>query len=313
MIDGNAILHRAYHALPPLTNRSGQLLNAVYGFSTMLLKVIADLKPDFLAVAFDTEKPTFRKMEYLGYQAKRPEMQEELVGQIGKVREVIRAFDIPIYELHGFEADDVIGTLARQATQSKRVKEYKSIRKKKKLSTLEVIIVTGDRDMMQLVGPKIKVYAPVRGMSEAEMFDERVVEKRLGVKPSQIVDYKGLSGDASDNYPGVPGVGPKTAVELLKKYKNLSGIYQHLSALPETLARKLSEGKELAELSQKLAKIVTNAPVKFEIEKCRFRLTDQEKEKAVEKFRELGFRSLVGRLLGEAKKPKKQNSQQALF
>lgn len=322
LIDGNAILHRAFHALPPLTNRSGQLVNAVYGFSTMLLKVINDLKPDFLAVAFDTEKPTFRKMEYLGYQAKRPVMEESLASQIEKVQEVVRAFGIPIYTAEGFEADDVIGTLAFQATSHAEKRRSKTLKNAE--GKLEVVIVTGDRDMMQLVGPKVKVYAPVRGMSEAEMFDEKAVEAKLGVKPSQIVDYKGLSGDASDNYPGVPGVGPKTAVELLTKYKNLEGAYKHLSDLPETLARKMIEGKELAELSQRLAKIVTDAPVELEPEKCAFEFSEEEKEKVREKFKELGFKSLAARLASteelknlpagrQDKKTEKKDSQQELF
>lgn len=308
LIDGNAILHRAYHALPPLTNRAGELVNAVYGFSTMLLKVINDLKPDFLAVAFDTEKPTFRKMEYLGYQAKRPEMDQELSGQIEKIQEVVHSFGIPIYTAPGFEADDVIGTLATQAVQGEKVKRREGKKKSLALSSSrhfslidEVIIVTGDRDMMQLVGPKIKVYAPVRGMSETEMFNEKKVEERLGVPPKQIVDLKGLTGDTSDNYPGVPGVGPKTAVELLKKYKDISGVYQHLSSLPETLARKLAEGKELAELSQKLARIVIDVPIELDLEKCRFDLTGEGKERAAEKFRNLGFKSLVARMRPEEK------------
>lgn len=280
LIDGNAILHRAYHALPPLTTRSGKLVNAVYGFTTMLLKIIADLKPEYLAVAFDTAKPTFRQMEYLGYQAQRPKMAEELAGQIEEVHQVLRAFGVSIYEVPGFEADDIIGTLTRQAVQNKR----------------EVIIVTGDQDLMQLVGPKTKVYAPVRGLSEAEMFDEKKVIAKFGIVPQQIIDYKGLIGDSSDNYPGVPGVGPKTAVGLLKKYKTLQNIYKHLDQLPEPLARKLTEGKELAELSQKLARIVANIPVKLNLRKCQFRLKNEEKERAAKKLAELGFKSLVARL-----------------
>ncbi len=302
LIDGNAILHRAFHALPPLTNRAGELVNAVYGFSTMLLKVINDLKPDFLAVAFDTPEPTFRKMEYLGYQAKRPAMDEGLVGQIEKVREVVKAFGIPIFQAPGFEADDVIGTLARQACQKSKIKNQKS-----KID--EVIIVTGDRDMMQLVGPKVKVYAPVRGMSEAEVFDEKHVKEKLGIKPAQIVDYKGLSGDSSDNYPGVPGVGPKTAVELLQKYQDLTGVYQHLADLPESLVRKLEAGKELAELSQKLARIVTDAPVELDPEKCQFEFTEEEKEKVAGKFKELGFKSLVTRIKNPNPEAQKNNEQ----
>jgi len=319
IIDGNAILHRAYHALPPLTNRSGELVNAVYGFSTMLLKVVDDLKPDFLAVAFDTEKPTFRQMEYLGYQSQRPRMADELAGQIEKVHEVLDAFGIPIYAVPGFEADDVIGTLAAQAARinTNTTNKYQF--------PIETIIVTGDRDMMQLVGPKIKIYAPVRGMSEAEMFDEKKVEAKLGVPPKQVVDLKGLTGDASDNYPGVPGVGPKTASSLLRQYKTLPEIYKHLDDLPEVLSRKLLEGQELANLSQKLAKIVTNVPVKLNLEKCQFDLTEEEKTRVVQKFKELGFKSLVARFGGENKKfaaPKevksksqklKENSQQGLF
>ncbi len=292
LIDGNAILHRAYHALPPLTNRSGELVNAVYGFSTMLLKVISDLDPQFLIVVFDTPKPTFRKMEYFGYQAKRPQMDDELAGQIEKVKEVVKSFGIPIYTKAGYEADDVIGTLARQAVQSKKVKKQEGVD--------EVIIVTGDRDLMQLVGPKVRVYAPVRGMSEAEMFDEKRVEEKLGVKPGQIVDYKGLTGDQSDNYPGVPGVGPKTTSELLKKYQTLENLYQHLDQLPENLGKKLEEGKELALLSQKLARIINDVSVKLDLENCQFDLSTEEKEKVIEKFKEFGFKSLVARIrLGE--------------
>ncbi|MDP3998029.1 MAG: 5'-3' exonuclease H3TH domain-containing protein [bacterium] len=298
LIDGNAILHRAYHALPPLTDRSGNLINAAYGFSTMLLRVIDDLKPDYLAVAFDRSEPTFRHMEYLGYQSQRPEMAEDLSGQIEKVHEIVEAFGIPIYSLSGFEADDVIGTLASQATKGLAASR----------SPLEVIIVTGDRDIMQLVNENIKVYAPVRGMSETEMFDPEKVTEKMGVKPSQIVDYKGLVGDPSDNYPGVLGIGPKTASDLLKKYQTLENIYQHLDELSETVAKKLAEGKDLALLSQKLARIVTNAPVDLDIEKCRFDFTSEEKKNVAEKFSELGFKSLSGRLIGNPKTEKPKNS-----
>ena len=288
LIDGNAILHRAYHALPPLTTRSGELVNAVYGFTTMLLKVISDLKPQYLAVAFDTEKPTFRQMEYLGYQAQRPHMDKELSSQIVKVHEILKAFGIPIYELPGFEADDVIGTLAKKAISNMQY------------VISEVVIVTGDKDMMQLVGPRVKVYAPVRGMSEAELFDREKVFQKMGVEPGQIVDYKGLVGDPSDNYPGIPGVGPKTAVELLKKHKSLKNIYRHLPELPEVLVRKLTEGRELADLSYRLARIVLDAPIKVDLKKCQFKLEKEERERVAIKLQALGFKSLVARLrMGE--------------
>ncbi|MDO8551360.1 MAG: 5'-3' exonuclease H3TH domain-containing protein [bacterium] len=327
LIDGNAILHRAYHALPPLTNRSGELVNAVYGFSTMLLKVIGDLKPSFIVVAFDTSKPTFRKMEYLGYQSNRPAMDEELSGQIEKVHEMVRAFEIPIYSVPGFEADDVIGTLARQAVEGLGVRGQRLVKKPPKpspliavRSPLEVIIVTGDKDIMQLVGSKVKIYAPVKGMSEAELFDEKKVAEKLGVAPSQIIEYKGLVGDPSDNYPGVPGIGPKTAVDLLNRYKTIPNLYKHLKDLPEGLSQKLTEGKQLAELSRKLATIVTEVPISLDFEKSRFVFDEEKKQKIASKFQEMGFKSLAARLMPqkEAKKVKnkkseKGDSQQELF
>ena len=293
LIDGHAILHRAYHAIPPLTTSSGEIVNAVYGFTTMLLKVINDLKPKYLIVAFDTPKPTFRHTEFVGYQAQRPKMDTELASQLENVRRILRAMGIPIFSVEGFEADDVIGTLAKQA--SKR--------------GVEAMIVTGDRDMFQLIGPRVKIYAPVRGMSEAQVFDSKRVKKSMGIEPQQIIDYKGLVGDPSDNYPGVPGVGPKTASQLLEKYKNIDRIYKNLDKLPETQARKLTEGAEMAELSRKLAKIVTDAPVKLDLKKAQFVLTDREKEEAIKEFKVLGFKSLVERLA--TRKPATQRAQKS--
>jgi len=315
LIDGNAILHRAYHALPPLTNRSGEQIGAVYGFSTMLFRVIAGLKPNYLAVVFDLAKPTFRHHEYFGYQSHRPKMDLELVGQIDKVHEVLKAMGVPIYGVEGFEADDVIGTIAKQSLKSKKGK-------KKTALVDEVIIVTGDRDLFQLIGPKTKVYAPARGLSEGEIFDQKKVYQKMKVRPDQIVDYKGLSGDASDNYPGVPGVGPKTAASLLQKYKTFKNLFRHVDGLPENLARKLTEGVELAELSRKLAQIVTDVPFKFDLHQCEFKFTDEEKERLTKKFKELGFKSLIRRLEGSDSKAgsqkkeaglSKSNSQQELF
>lgn len=294
LIDGHAILHRAYHALPPLTTRSGELVNAVYGFTTMLLKVIDDLKPDYLIIAFDTPKPTFRHTEFIGYQAQRPKMEAEMAGQLENVRRILRALGIPIFAVEGYEADDVIGTLAQQAAKRK----------------IEAMIVTGDRDMFQLIGPRVKIYAPVRGMSEAQVFDSKKVKRTMGINPQQIIDYKGLVGDPSDNYPGVPGIGPKTAAELLGKYRTMAGVYENLERLPESQAKKLAAGKETAELSRKLAEIVTKVPVKLNFKKAQFILTDEEKEKAIEEFRILGFKSLITRISGgEVKKTRKRSSQ----
>lgn len=304
LLDGHAIIHRAYHALPPLTSSSGQLVNAVYGFVSMLLRVVDKLKPTYLAVCFDLPGPTFRHEAYIAYQAKRPIMEKDLSDQIELVHEVVEAAGIPIYTAPGFEADDVIGTLAEQA----------KIKFKSKIT--EVVIVTGDRDILQLVsGPtslklrgasKVKVYMTIRGLTEARMFDEKEVEEYMGIKPSQIVDYKALIGDSSDNYPGVPGVGPKTAIGLLKEYGSLDILYQKMESrkwkiegIALRVAQKLQEGKEAAILSQKLAEIRTDAPVELDLERAK--LGDlRENEGFIEKLKELRFKSLVGRLSGPA-------------
>jgi len=320
LIDGHAILHRAYHALPPLTNRSGELVNAVYGFCTILLKVIDDLKPQYLAVAFDTPKPTFRQKEFIGYQAQRPKMDQELSGQIEKVQRVVKAFGIPIFEVPGFEADDAIGTLARQATEDTKILRYQDIKKKKlkkspniaisQYPNIEIIIVSGDKDLFQLVNKKVKLYMPIHGLSETQIFGEKEVEEKMGVGPSKIVDYKALVGDPSDNYPGVPGIGPKGAIDLIKKFGTVDKIYQSLGKIDnENLRKKLEEGQKSAKLSKMLATVVTDAPVKLDLEKAK--LKDFNNEKSLDILRELGFKSLVARLSGgEVKKVLKRSKKE---
>ncbi|MFH0941812.1 MAG: DNA polymerase I, partial [Chloroflexota bacterium] len=196
LFDGNAIIHRAFHALPPLTvSKTGEMVNAVYGFAQMLLKVINELKPTHYAIAFDRAAPTFRHEMFKEYKAQRPETPGDLVKQMGRAHELVEAFGIPIIELSGFEADDILGTLSRQAKEQ----------------DLETIIVTGDADAMQLVSPGVKVlYPKPRGsFSDTVLFDEKVVAEKYGVKPEQITDLKGLKGDPSDNTPGVKGIGEK--------------------------------------------------------------------------------------------------------
>ncbi len=288
LIDGHALLHRAYHAFPlNLKTRKGELVNAVYGFTRILLTVLEDLKPDYLAVAFDLPKPTFRHQEYVGYQVQRPEMDKKLESQIKRVYEILGALNIPIFTQEGYEADDVIGTLARQAVENGE-------RKKKESKKLGVIIVTGDRDMMQLIDKNVKVYAPKKGFSEPELFDEKKVKLFLGLTPQQIIDYKALIGDASDNYPGVLGVGPKTAVNLLSRFKSLKQIYQSLDKIESPLKEKLQKGKEAAFLSQKLATIVKNVPIKIDLKACR--VHDYNRQKAIKLFEELEFKSLIDKL-----------------
>ena len=275
LIDGNAILHRAYHALPPLTTRRGEPINAVYGLVSMLLKVIQDLKPTHIAVAFDRKEPTFRHKKYPKYQAQRPKMDAELSSQFEKARDVITAFGIPIYDKAGYEADDVIGTLANKVK-------------------LDVVIMTGDRDILQLVDNKVKVYMPVVGMSQGKLMGIDEVIEKMGVTPASIEDYKALVGDPSDNYPGVPGIGPKTAIGLLEKYKTLDNIYKHLGEMPTSTAQKLKEGRQSSKISKKLASIVKNVPLRFKIEDSAN--WDVDGERVLRLFSEYGFRTLTERV-----------------
>lgn len=289
LIDGNAVLHRAYHAIPPLTAPDGSVVNAVYGFATMLVRLIGDLKPTHVAVAFDRPKPTFRKKLFKGYQAKRPEMDQELVEQIPKVHDLISAFGIPIFEQDGFEADDVIGTLAQN---------------RKKEGIDQIVIVTGDRDILQLVvDEKVLVYMPTKGLSEAKLYGEKEVKERMGVAPDKIPDFKALAGDQSDNYPGVPGIGPKTAAALIAKYKSISGVLKsnELSAAD----------RESALLFHDLATIRTNVPIKGSLTP----LGSLNRPEAVNELTKLGFRSLLKRITGEVEsqksKVKKSKSREA--
>ncbi len=304
LIDGNAILHRAFHAYPGFTDKDGNLVNAVYGFCAMFLKILQDQTPDYIIVCFDRPKPTFRKQLYVGYQATRPKMDGNLVPQIVRIHEVLEKMKVAIFELDGYEADDLIGTVARQAVQTlddRRSIKHQSSTLKNPSSTvhhlqsnLEVTIVSGDRDMLQLVNSHVKVLMPVTGITNTALFDAEKVEEKYGIKPSQIVDYKALTGDASDNYPGVSGIGPKTAMELLKKYGSFENLYQHVLKLPEKIAHRLATDAEQAALAKKLATIDTNAPITLDLEKCDCLKFD--KQAARQAFEELGFKSLIKRL-----------------
>jgi len=284
--------------------RGGVPANAVYGFCSMFLKVINDLKPRYLAVAFDTPQPTFRHQEFVGYQAQRPKIEEELAGQIDKVKEVLGEMGVAVFEKPGFEADDVIGTIAALAAKNQKPKTLpcrqagKNQKYKLRFKNIQTIIVSGDRDLMQLVDKNTKLYLPVKGLSEVELVDEKGVEEKLGIKPKQVVDYKGLVGDPSDNYPGVPGVGPKTATQLLAKYRTLEGIYGKIKDKKDKKDKKIREkllaGKESAVLSKKLAKIATNVPLKIDWEKLKMERV--KREKIVEVLARLGFKSLVRRV-----------------
>ena len=276
MVDGNAILHRAFHAMPPFKTPRGEPIGAVHGFVSMLLKTIGDLKPTHLAIAFDEKKPTFRHKEFAEYQAQRPEAHEDLVSQFSKARETARAFGIAVYSKSGFEADDVIGTLAQKAKVD------------------EVVVVTGDRDLLQLVTPKIKLYMPVSGLSNAKLYTNKETIARMGVPPEQIVDFKALVGDPSDNYKGVPGIGPKTAASLLKEYGSLENIYKNLPKVPEKTKKLLKENKASALQSQKLAQIVTDVKIDFDLtDSAKWQVDSPE---VLELFSKFGFKTLGKRV-----------------
>lgn len=286
LFDGNALIHRAYHALPPLTiKKTGEMVNAAYGFVAMLLKVINEIKPSCYAIAFDRKAPTFRHRLFDRYKAQRPAMPEELAGQLGRVRQIVEAFNMPVFEMDGFEADDMLGTLSRQASEQ----------------GIETIIVTGDADAMQLVSPAVKVLYPKprKSFSDTMLYDEAAVLEKYGVKPEQIADLKALQGDSSDNIPGVPGIGEKTAVTLLQKFASVEDIYNRIDEVtPPKLKEKLVTNEAIARQSKELTTIVTNAPVTLDLNSCR--VSNFDRNKVSELFREMEFYSLVSKLPGTA-------------
>jgi len=284
LVDGHALAYRAFFALPidAFSTSRGELTNAVYGFTLMLLRALEQEKPDYIAVTFDAGKETFRHQEFKEYKAQRARMPEEMRDQMARLVEVIEALGIPIFEVEGYEADDLIGTLSKQAQEL----------------GAETLILTGDYDAFQLVSPKVKVLTTGghrQRFSEARLFDEKALEEKYDFRPSLLVDYKALVGDASDNIPGVPGIGPKYATDLIKRYGTIDEIYEHLEEIELARVRNaLVEGKERAFLSKRLATIVTDVPITLDLEKCR--TSHYDRDRVMEVFRELGFRSLVDRL-----------------
>ena len=302
LVDGHAVFHRAYHALPPLTTSKGELVNAVFGFTSMLLRAIADIKPDYIAVTFDTAEPTFRHQEYTAYKAQRAPAPEELHEQLPRTKEILGVLNIPVFELAGYEADDIIGTLVKQATQNGM--EY-----------LETIVVTGDRDTLQLVRPRVRIYTPGKSFSDVVYYDERSVKEKYGLEPKQLIDYKGLAGDSSDNIPGVRGIGDKGATKLLQEFGTIEEVYKNLDKIPERTRKLLEEDAESAVMSKKLGTIDLDVPIKLELDKCV--LVDYDKKAATDLFLELEFRSLIPKLPGSEQitdsKDTKANGQTSLF
>jgi DNA polymerase-1 len=295
LIDGHALLYRAFFAFPTLTTKAGIAVNAIYGFTRVLLSVIKDQNPKYLAVAFDTPKPTFRHTQYVSYKAQRKEMPELLRGQIEGVKEIVSVLNIPQFAIDGYEADDIIGTLSRTITAGCRGLQGEEH------DCTHVLIVTGDKDAFQLVNDCVHILVPPNGKNGEQEFDPSAVEAKLGIRPDQIIDYKALSGDPSDNIPGVKGIGAKTAVKLLHEFGSVDNMYQEIKdqtqkvteskTLRGATLKKIVEGYESAKLSQSLAKIDTNVPLHIDLEDCR--VTGYDKAMAVAKFNEFEFNSLI--------------------
>lgn len=282
IIDGNALIHRSFHALPlTMQNKDGLKTNAVYGFTTFLLKAIEEFKPDYAILTLDRKAPTFRHIEYKEYKATRTKAPDELYDQIPLVREVAETFGLPIFELDGFEADDLIGTICQKVNKK-----------------IEKIIITGDMDTLQLVNDHTKVYTMSRGLSDSVIYGPEQVLARYNFPPEGLIDYKGLRGDSSDNIPGVKGIGEKTGMDLVSKYKNLENIYEALDndILPVTprIKELLLVGRESAFMSRSLATINLEAPIEINLEKAAFKINDREK--IMQLFSKLDFRSLINRI-----------------
>ncbi len=291
IIDSNSIIHRAFHALPPLTTKKGEIVGAVYGFLLVFFRAIKEFQPDYFVATFDFPAPTFRHKRYKEYKAKRPPTPKELSQQIPKIKEILKSFNISIFEKQGFEADDIIGTLASQANLK---------------TDVETIIFTGDKDVLQLINEKTKVHLLRRGVKDIVLYDEGLVKEKEGLEPKQLLDFKALRGDPSDNILGVSGIGEKTAIELILKFGNLDNLYKELREKSEKakglklrIREILLRHKEQAFLSKDLVQIDLNVSVDFNLERCLWGKYD--KEKVVQTLKNLEFYSLIKKLPTEQK------------
>lgn len=283
-IDANSLVHRAFHAFPDsLVTSKGVQVNAVYGFTSMFLRILADLGPKYLVCAFDLPKPTFRHTEFAEYKTHRKPTDETLIRQFPMVKDVLAAFNIPVLEKEGYEADDILGTLA-----------YWSDHGKWESQNLEQVIVTGDKDLLQMVDKNTKVWLPRGSFKNVVMFDEAEVNDLFGFGPEFVVDFKALTGDNSDNIPGVKGIGKKTATMLIQEFGHLKNIYKNLDAITPRQKTLLVEGQESALLSRKLAQIVFDLDLEIELESCLMK--DFDYDTVLRKFQEFEFRSLIKKI-----------------
>ena len=279
IIDGSSLIHRAFYALPPLTTASGQHTNAVYGFANMLLKLLADMRPDAIVVALDKGKKTFRNQVYAEYKAHRKAMPSELAEQLNLFEELLTAFGIAKLGLEGYEADDVIGTLADKAS----------------VSGFNVTIVTGDKDALQLITPSVKVLLTKKGISDLDLMDETAFNERYGLRPNQFVDVKSLMGDQSDNIPGVAGIGEKTALKLIQQFESLDNLLANVNEVSGKKTQELLRSQEdNAKLSQQLASIVCNVPIEYQPDTYGW---SPDVDRLRELFLRLEFRTMLARLM----------------
>jgi DNA polymerase I len=280
LLDGYGLVYRGYFALPPLTTSKGELVNGVFGFASIVLRGIADLQPDYLAVSFDLPGPTFRHEQYADYKATRVKMPDDLRDQFPKVREVVKALRIPVYEMAGYEADDVIGTITQRLDPR---------------DDLETTIVTVDLDMLQLVTPRVRLMTTRSGVENTVMYDVARIDERFGLRPDQMIDYKALKGDPTDNIPGVPGVGEKTAAKLIREFGDLETLFTRIDDVtPEKLREKLRDHRDQVFMGRDLSTIVRDLPIEIDLDAAR--LGDYDRDTVVRLFREYEFRTLIERL-----------------
>lgn len=281
LIDGNGLAYRAFYALPPLKTSLGEPVSAVYGFATMLLKILEQEHPDFLAASFDKGPPTIRKEAFPEYKAQREKMPEDLSGQFVLIEEFLDILGVPVFWEEGYEADDCLATLARRAEEN----------------GLEVLILSGDRDLLQLVSPDIRVLIPRKGISDLATYDEAAVRERFGLSPEQLVDMKALSGDPSDNIPGVPGIGEKTASKLISEYGSLENLLARSEEVPGKAGALLREHRESALLGRKLVTLEANLPLPIRWEDLK--LTKPDSERLRELLGRLEFKALLEKIIPE--------------
>lgn len=295
LIDGNAIMHRAYHALPPFKTKAGIQTNAAFGFFSILNKVVVDYKPYYLIVCFDTPVPTFRKKLFKEYQSHRPKMENELSLQFPTVKEGLNAAHVTHLEKEGYEADDVIGTLAKKYSKNGN----------------RVLILSGDKDILQLVDDRIFVITPQLGFSKEKIYDKNGVLERFGISPVQIPDFKALMGDSADNYKGAKGIGPKTAAKLLQKYKTVDNVLKNLDLIDGKIQQLLKDHIESVKMSHKLATILTDVKIEIDLKKTEFKEFNHELQGFLLKFE---MYSLTNRIFPKKKavnivKEKKQKDE----